>query len=100
MSEMNADTKSTAATLTANHPFVGATVLRVYYAVPDHYTIGETFDDLESAVSYAREKIAKIKTGAHGEFTKPQATLDTRMVIGLPKGGSNDFVYERTTITN
>lgn len=100
MSETSADSKITNDIPSADHPLVGGTVLRVYYAVPDHYTIGQTFDDLNNAVAYAREKIAKIKTGAYGEFTKPKATVDTRMVIGLPKGGSQDFVFERTTITD
>ncbi len=73
----------------ANHSAVGATVTRVYYAVPDLYSIGECFDNYTKAVEFAREKLA----------THSTASVDTRMVLAYPTGGSRDFVFERHNIT-
>src|ERR1044072_6793312 len=40
----------------------GAVIERIYYAVPGAYTIGETFEDWESAVRYAKGRRLELIT--------------------------------------
>lgn len=82
----------------AEHRAVGATVTRIYYALPTHYGVGETFSDFTAAVAAARERVARIKAGEMGELAKPLVYVDTRMVLTWLDGGSEDFVYDRSTV--
>lgn len=75
----------------AKHSAVGATVTRIYYAVPTHYSSGESFADYAAAVEFAREKLTE----------NSPACVDTRMVLAYPNNGGNvDFVFERNIITS
>jgi hypothetical protein len=48
---------------------------RVYFAVPDHYTIGREFDTVNDAVNYARSTIEKIR----GTNSYTRAFVDVRV---------------------
>ena len=49
---------------------------RIYFAVPDHYTIGREFDTYAEAERYAHTKIHEID-GCPGSFTR--AFVDVRV---------------------
>lgn len=90
-------TANLSSTSQTQHRMVGATITRVYYAVPSYYTIGETFEDMASAVAAAREKI--VEQRAKSEFAPETAHVDTRMVVSYPDNrGSEDFVWKRDII--
>lgn len=66
--------------------FEGAVVERVYYAVtvaPWLPVIGESFDTIEEAATYADRKIA--------ESGVPDATVTTRAVFRLVRGVKEDM---------
>lgn len=46
---------------------------RLYFAVPDHYTIGVEFPDYDTAAAYALTKIHEID-GCPGSYTKAWVT--------------------------
>lgn len=49
---------------------------RIYFAVPEHYTIGTAFETYAGAVEYASSKIREID-GCPGSFTR--AFVDVRL---------------------
>lgn len=89
----------------------GATITRVYLAVPEHHGIGAEFDNTDdgwdTAVDYVQTKrrdlIEKL-TESLGEFGTPeyvastadvQCRIDVRWKIDYPGGGGVDMVVER-----
>ena len=84
----------------------GAVIERIYYAVPGAYTIGETFEDWESAVRYAKGRRLELITAlgasmeGYASAAQIQATadaqvrVDLRWVIRNPDGRTIDAVLE------
>lgn len=85
----------------------GSTITRTYYAVPDHYTIGDSFDNWDDAVRAAQAKRLKLiedLTKSLEGFSTPeeittdadaQVCIELRWVIEVPDGTKPDMPVER-----
>jgi hypothetical protein len=84
----------------------GATITRVYFAVPEHSTIGDEFDDLAAATQHARARrddlVQRLTSSLEG-YASPeqieatastQVRIDLRWVIAEPDGTTEDVVVE------
>lgn len=77
---------------------IGSVLARRYYAVPDHYSIGEEFADAGDAAVAALERWAAVDTDL--PITPP--VVDERWVMTSPANSGAmaeaDFTVERTRV--
>ncbi len=94
-----------------------AQVLRKYYSLPDHYTVGRTFEDWNSAIAAAKHAHAQVRLSvakSMGEFDQcreadgtpylhsdrcadTSVRLDLRWVIKDANGTEHDVIVESFT---
>lgn len=87
----------------------GSVIEKVYYGVPDHYTLGDSFDEWDDAVRVARAKwdgLMESLTETMGGYVAPeeivrmadtQVCIDLRWVIRQPNGDRLDHAVKRYT---
>lgn len=85
----------------------GATIDRVYYAIPTYYTIGDEFETWNEAVTEAKRRYAEVLaqlTASMGGYATPEeiertaktnVNVDLRWHIRYPDGGGMDTMIER-----
>jgi len=75
----------------------GAVLVRIYYSVPDGYTIGKTFDDRTEALIAALEEWAAVVT----DMAISPPVVDERWVLASPPGHPvvvDDVVFQRDVV--